>query len=67
MDLQELEAIAERELLKRGLHDLPFGWARTKRRQGACNYRSRRIEIAEYYAYHNPSEKVLDTLSGEAD
>ena len=40
MDLQELEAIAERELLKHGLHDWSFGWARTKRRQGACNYPS---------------------------
>ena len=65
MDLQELEAIAERELLKHGLHDWSFRWARTKRRQGACNYRSKRIEIAEYYASHNPPEKVLDTLLHE--
>ena len=39
MNLQELEAIAERELLRHGLQDWSFGWVRTKRRQGACNYR----------------------------
>ena len=65
MDLRELEALAERELLKHGLHEWSFGWAKTKRRQGACNYRSKRIEIAEYYATHNPPEKVLDTLLHE--
>ena len=65
MDLRELETIAERELLKHGLHDWSFGWARTKRRQGACNYQSKRIEIAEYYATHNLPEKVLDTLLHE--
>ena len=67
MDLQELEAIAESELLKHGLYDWSFRWATTKRRQGACNYRWRRIEIAEYYATHNPPEKVLDTLLHEID
>ena len=65
MDLRELEAIAEREFLKHGLHDWSFGWAKTKRRQGACKYQSKRIEIAEYYASHNPPEKVLDTLLHE--
>ena len=65
MDLQELEAIAERELLRHGLHDWSFGWAKTKRRQGACKYRSKRIEIAEYYATHNPPEQVIDTLLHE--
>ena len=65
MDLQELEAIAERELLRHGLQGWSFGWARTKRRLGACNYRTKRIEIAEYYARHNPREMVLDTLLHE--
>ena len=57
MNLQELEAIAERELLRHGLQDWSFGLAKTKRRQGAYNYRSKRIEIAEYYATHNPPER----------
>lgn len=65
MNLRELEAIAEREFLKHDLHNSSFGWARIKRRQGACNYRPKRIEIAEYYASHNPPEKVLDTLLHE--
>ena len=65
MDLQELETIAKQELLKHGLQEWSFEWARTKRRQGACNYRSKRIEVAEYYAIHNPPEKVLDTLLHE--
>ena len=65
MNLQELEAIAERELLRHGLQDWSFGLAKTKRRQGAYNYRSKRIEIAEYYATHNPPEQVIDTLLHE--
>ncbi|HQX53854.1 MAG TPA: SprT-like domain-containing protein [Planctomycetaceae bacterium] len=65
MDLRELEAIAESELLKHGLRDWSFGLAKTKRRQGVCKFRDRRIEIAEYYARHNPPEKVLDTLLHE--
>ena len=65
MDLKELEAIAEREFLKHGLKTWSFGLAKTKRRQGVCKFRDRRIEIAEYYARHNPPEKVLDTLLHE--
>jgi len=65
MNLQELEAIAKWEFLRHGLHDWSFGWARTKRRQGVCKYRSKRIEIAEYYATHNPPEQVIDTLLHE--
>ncbi len=57
MDLKELEAIAERELLKHGLKNWSFGLARTKRRQGVCKFRDCRIEIAEYYARYNPPEK----------
>jgi predicted SprT family Zn-dependent metalloprotease len=65
MDLKELEAIAEQELRKHGLHSWSFGLAQTKRRQGVCKFLDRRIEIAEYYAIHNPPEKVLDTLLHE--
>ena len=65
MDLHEVESIAKQELLKHGLTTWSFAWAKTKRRQGVCKYRSRRIEIAEYYARHNPREKVLDTLMHE--
>jgi len=65
MNLRELEAIAERELLKHGLRDWSFGLAKTKRRQGVCKFRDRRIEIAEFYARRNPPEKVLDTLLHE--
>ena len=65
MDLHEVESIAKQELLKHGLTSWSFAWAKTKRRQGVCKYRSRRIEIAEYYARHNPREKVLDTLMHE--
>jgi hypothetical protein len=59
MDLHEVESIAKQELLKYGLTTWSFAWAKTKRRQGVCKYRSRRIEIAEYYARHNSREKVL--------
>lgn len=65
MDLQDLEAIAEMELRKHGLNFWSFGLAKTKRRQGVCKFRDRRIEIAEYYARHNSREKVLDTLLHE--
>ncbi len=65
MDLQELESIAAQELRKHGLKDWSFGWAKTNRRLGVCRYRWKRIEIAEYYAQHNPPENVLDTLLHE--
>lgn len=65
MDLKQLEAIADQELTKHGLHGWTFGLANTRRRLGACKYRTKRIEIAEYYARHSPPETVLDTLLHE--
>ena len=65
MDLQELKEIAERQLSRHGLQGWSFRWARTKRRLGACNFQAKQIEIAAYYAVHNPDEKVLDTLLHE--
>jgi ribosomal protein L37AE/L43A len=65
MDLKELKAIAAQELSKYGLHGWTFGLADTRRRLGVCKYRSRRIEIAEYYARNSPPETVLDTLLHE--
>ncbi len=65
MDLKELEMIARQELTKHSLHGWTFGWAKTRRRLGACKYRAKRIEIAEYYARNSPPESVLDTLLHE--
>ncbi len=65
MDLQELETIAGQELLRHGLVDWTFGLANTKRRLGVCKYRTKRIEIGEYYARNSPPETVLDTLRHE--
>src|SRR5882762_4629623 len=65
MDLKELEALARREMSKHNLHDWTFGFANTKRRLGVCKYRTKRIEIAEYYAQNSPQESVLDTLLHE--
>ena len=65
MDLKELEAIASREMAKHGLHGWTFAFADTKRRLGVCKYRTKRIEIAEYYALNSPRESVLDTLLHE--
>jgi predicted SprT family Zn-dependent metalloprotease len=65
MDLKELEAIASREITKHGLHGWTFGLGHTKRRLGVCKYRTKRIEIAEYYALNSPPETVLDTLLHE--
>ena len=65
MDLKELEAIARREMVKHGLHGWTFGFADTKRRLGACKYRTKCIEIAEFYALGSPRETVLDTLLHE--
>jgi predicted SprT family Zn-dependent metalloprotease len=65
MDLERLESIAARELAKHGLHGWTFALARTKRRLGACKYREKRIEVAEYYARNSPEESVLDTLLHE--
>ena len=65
MDLDELESIARRELTRHGLRDWDFAFTNTKRRIGACRYRLKRIEIAEYYARNSPPETVLDTLRHE--
>lgn len=65
MNLEELQAIAHGALRKHGLTEWTFGWARTRRRLGACKYRQKRIEIAAYYAEHNSADKVLDTLLHE--
>ncbi|MFN9718608.1 MAG: SprT-like domain-containing protein [Planctomycetota bacterium] len=65
MDLVELEQRAHDELQRHGLKGWTFGWATTRRRLGACNYRLRRIEISKFYASHNSREKVIDTLLHE--
>jgi predicted SprT family Zn-dependent metalloprotease len=65
MDLKELEFIASREIVKHGLDGWTFRLADTKRRLGVCNYRSRQIEIAEYYALNSSPETVIDTLLHE--
>lgn len=65
MDLEQLGAIAARELARHGLKGWSFGLARTKRRLGVCKYATKRIEIAEYYARNSPAESVLDTLLHE--
>jgi predicted SprT family Zn-dependent metalloprotease len=65
MDSTELKAIASREMMKHGLHGWTFRLADAKRQLGVCKYRTKRIEIAEYYALNSPSETVLDTLLHE--
>ncbi|QDV36938.1 SprT-like domain-containing protein [Tautonia plasticadhaerens] len=65
MDLEQLDAIARRELERHGLRGWTFGLSRTRRRLGVCKYRAKRIEVAEYYARHSPPETVLDTLLHE--
>src|SRR3954469_19430528 len=65
MDLKQLETIAVEELRQHGLRGWTFGLARTRRRLGACKYKAKRIEIAEYYARNSPPETVLDTLLHE--
>jgi len=52
-------------LKKHGLHGWKFGLSNTRRRLGACRYRAKRIEIAEYYARNSPEGSVLDTLLHE--
>ncbi|MHC5539842.1 SprT-like domain-containing protein, partial [Singulisphaera rosea] len=65
MDLAELAGIAVREMTAHGLRGWTFAFAGTKRRLGVCKYRSRRIEISQYYAKNNPPAVVLDTLRHE--
>ncbi len=65
MDLEQLKATAAQELKKHGLHGWKFGLSNTRRRLGACKFRAKRIEIAEYYARNSPEESVLDTLRHE--
>ncbi len=65
MDLNELGVIAGQEMIKHGLHGWSFGLTDAKRQLGVCKYRSKRIEISEYYALNSPAQSVLDTLLHE--
>jgi predicted SprT family Zn-dependent metalloprotease len=65
MELQKLEAAAREQLIRHGLHGWTFRFTTTKRRLGVCNYRAKRIEIAEFYALNNPEPAVHDTLLHE--
>ncbi len=65
MDVKQLEEIAAREFKKHDLRGWTFGLASTRRQLGVCKYRTKRIEIAEYYARNSPPEMVLDTLMHE--
>ncbi len=65
MDLNELRATALREMKAHGLTGWTFALTDAKRQLGACKYRSKRIEIAEFYARNSPEETVLDTLRHE--
>jgi len=65
MDLKKLFEAALEQLAKYGLTGWTFALSDSKRRLGVCKYREKRIEIAEYYATHNPDAVVLDTLLHE--
>ena len=65
MNLNELGVIAGQEMIKHGLHGWSFGLTDAKRQLGVCKYRSKRIEISEYYALNSPAQSVLDTLLHE--
>ena len=65
MDLQRLVLVAAQELIAHNLTGWTFTFGDSKRRLGACKYKFKRIEIAEYYAANSPEEHVLDTLRHE--
>jgi len=65
MDLQKLVLLAAQELTQHNLVGWTFTFGDSKRRLGACKYRYKRIEIAEYYAANSPDEHVIDTLRHE--
>jgi hypothetical protein len=65
MDLKILGETAAALFAEHRLAGWTFGLAASKRRVGACKYRRKRIEIADFYARHNPDATVLDTLLHE--
>jgi predicted SprT family Zn-dependent metalloprotease len=65
MDLHQLHALAAEHFAKHGLAGWSFALSNSKRRLGVCKYKPKRIEIARYYAEHNPEAAVLDTLLHE--
>jgi predicted SprT family Zn-dependent metalloprotease len=65
MEWKALETLARQEMDRHGLADWTFGIAATKRRLGVCKYRSKRIEIAGFFALNNPDELVFETLLHE--
>jgi predicted SprT family Zn-dependent metalloprotease len=65
MDLQRLHALAADLFAKHGLRGWSFALSNSKRRLGVCKYKPKRIEVARYYAEHNPEASVLDTVLHE--
>lgn len=65
MDLTEVEEMAVARIAEHGLEGWTFRFGRARRRLGLCNYRQKCIEIGAYYAYHNGSDSVRDTLLHE--
>ena len=65
MDLQKLVLVAAQELTEHNLVGWTFTFGDSKRRLGVCKYRSKRIELSEFYASHSADEHVLDTLRHE--
>lgn len=65
MDRDELFETARREMSAQGLRGWSFGLTGAKRQLGVCKYRSKRIEMSEYYVVNSPVDSVLDTLRHE--
>jgi hypothetical protein len=65
VDLAELNAIAQRELLALKLEGWTFSFANTRRRLGVCKHRNKQIQISAFYAQNNSNDAVLDTLRHE--
>lgn len=67
MLIPDLRKLAREQFDKHGLTSK--GWVFDindgKRRLGVCFYRTKRIEIASYYALHNSDTEVTDTLMHE--
>ena len=65
MDLEELAALARQEMKALNLEGWTFGYTNARRRLGVCKYRSRHIQLSEFYVRNNPRDAVLDTLRHE--
>lgn len=65
MDIVDLRQKARNLMDHYNLQSWRFKLNTNKSRLGVCKFRSKSVEVQEYYAMHNPESEVMDTVKHE--